>query len=232
MPSLGSGTGIDMNVHAYDCDNGMYVVTEQRPEEDSLVLFLPHGSLTLEHREAASGAKYEGGEGVAFWNKGDTALLDLADRGRAHCTENRRRTEIESAKLSGAELWAAGDDPAWSLHLFPERLVLVTDFGETTIQTPTPTPVEDGDTTTYTARTEAHDLNVTLHREACDDAVSGGGFPLRVEVRLDGETLHGCGESLRIEDGAVSRRAASPGSQRTAGGGVPGAGISELRGAL
>jgi uncharacterized membrane protein len=195
LPALGSGGDIEMDVHAWNCDNGTYVVTQQLAAEDRLALHLPGGAVTLEPREAASGARYSDGS-ITFWSKGAEATLELADRTTAACREDRQRSRVEAAKLSGAEWWAAGNEPGWSLHVFADRLVLVTDYGETTIQTPTPAPVEEGGTVTYAAETEAHDLEVVIAEEECADDMSGERFPARVEVTLDAQVLRGCGERL------------------------------------
>jgi uncharacterized membrane protein len=201
LPALGSGGDIEMDVQAWNCDNGMYIVTQQLAEEDRLALHLPGGAVTLEHQEAASGARYSDGS-ITFWSKGAAAMLELADRTTAACNEDPRRSRVEAAKLSGADWWAAGNEPGWSLHVFADRLVLVTDYGETTIQTPTPAPVEDGGTVTYAAETEAHDLEVVITEEECADDMSGERFPARVEVTLDGQVLRGCGERLSVADEA------------------------------
>ncbi len=194
LPELG-GAGIEMDVHAWDCDNGMYVVSQQVGEEDRLALHLPGGAVALDHQEAASGARWSDGQ-ITFWSQGNEARLELADRTTAACVENRRRSGIEAARLSGADWWAAGNEPGWSLHLFPDRLVLVTDYGETTIQTPAPTPVVEEGTIRFAAETEAHDLAVVITPQACEDDMSGEPFPARVVVTVDGTELRGCGEKL------------------------------------
>ena len=194
LPELG-GADIEMDVHAWDCDNGMYVVSQQVGEEDRLVLHLPGGAVALDPQEAASGARWSDGQ-ITFWSKGNEARLELADRTTAACRENRRRSGIEAARLSGADWWAAGNEPGWSLHLFPDRLVLVTDYGETTIQTPTPTAVVEEGTIRFEAETEAHDLAVVITPEACEDDMSGEPFPARVVVTVDGTELRGCGQKL------------------------------------
>jgi len=127
-------------------------------------------------------------------------MIRLAASGRASLAA----AVLIAARLAGAALWAAGNEPGWSLQLFPERLVLVTDYGETTIQTAAPTPVDEGETTTYTAHTEAHDVVVTVDREACQDSMHDGDpLPARVVVRFDGKLLRGCGEPLTAPDALV-----------------------------
>lgn len=183
-----------LQVHAWNCDNGMYVVTEHHPDRDELILQLPRGPLTLTPREAASGARWSDGT-VVFWNKGDEARLELGERGTATCREDRRRSVVEAAKLSGAEVWATGNEPGWTLRIFPERMVLVTDHGQRTIVTPRPEPVQsaDGGAITYRAETEAHRVSVVLRDETCRDSMSGEEYDTTVEVTLDGERYRGCG---------------------------------------
>lgn len=187
----------DSTVRAYDCGNELYVVAEFRPATDDVWLFLPWKSDSLPHIPSASGAKYDDGE-TTFWTKGDKASLKTGEGVEQSCVENRRRSIVESAKLRGNDYWATGNEPGWSLELGPERMVFVTDYGESRYEAPTPEPASDSSsrTTTWSSIADGHDLVVTIRGERCADTMSDETFESRVEVRLDDRVFSGCGQAL------------------------------------
>jgi uncharacterized membrane protein len=106
-----------------------------------------------------------------------------------------RRT-LADAKRRGVDFRAAGQEPGWYLEITDRRQILyVGDYGETRFTTPAPAPQIDphSGSTTYTVRSEAHSLDVTVGNRACSDAMSGAQFEATVIVVADGKTVHGCG---------------------------------------
>lgn len=184
-------------VHAYDCEGKLYVVAEFRPETDDVWLFLPEKSGALPHVRSASGAKYDDGETI-FWTKDHEALLDIGDGVERSCIENRRRSVIESAKLRGNDYWGTGNEPGWTLEVGPERIVFVTDYGQSRSEFPTPDPVTDpaSRVTTWSSAAGGHELVLTVRGERCADTMSDETFESRVEVRLDDRVYAGCGQAL------------------------------------
>ena len=143
---------------------------------------------------SASGSKYSD-EGVTFWSKGDTALLDLGTRRYVDCRLNRERGPWEEARRRGVNFRAIGQQPAWSLEIQHERnMLLVTDFGSRRLLAATPEPVFDGEIERY--QVPADDLQVEIRPAHCTDSVTGASFTHKVTVTVAGQRYQGCGLSL------------------------------------
>lgn len=184
----------DVNAGGFD------FVTQVDAKGLSLWLPLQFGRpyLLLPQVRSASGAKYEN-DGVVVWVKGPEALLVVDGNVYEHCKLNVRKSIWEDAKLRGVGYRAVGNEPGWHLEITPgKHMQFVYDYGQQTVWTPTPKPVEDGDTrqTVYHAQTEAHNLMVTILGKPCQDSMSGESFGAHVTVVLDGKTFHGCGRAL------------------------------------
>jgi len=183
---------------AYECDDGFYLVAEYRPDDDTIYLFLREGGAILAHVPSGSGAKYHDPDaGVTFWEKGGEASL-ISGEAERRCVENRRRSIVESAKLRGADFWGTGNEPGWSVEVYPDRVVWITDYGRTRHEARVPRPAVDpsGRVATYAGSSAGHELVVTLRGEPCVDSMSGESFATSVEVGLDDRTYHGCGQPL------------------------------------
>ena len=183
-------------VAAFDCDDGSYVVVEFREDSDDVALFLPGETVFLPHVEAASGAKYAD-DGVIFWSKGQEAMLKLGGV-TVSCVKNGPASVIERAKLGGADFWATGNEPGWTLELFPDHLVLVTNYGEMRIEAPLGEPIVDqaARSTVFQAVSDDHEIEVVLQAQRCADDMSGHRFQTTVELVLDGRSYRGCGQAL------------------------------------
>lgn len=188
----------------YTCpaaDGEAFTVTV-RPRPDAVTIMLParfgDRSVAASQVPAASGARYESDE-VLFWGKGTEARLEVAGQVFELCTA-RPLTEAEvDARARGATFRAIGQEPGWMLTITPNAQVQFTyAYGEREVTMPTPAPIEDDSArhTTYRARTDAHDLRVTIENATCTDAMSGALFPTTVTVTLDGTAYRGCGTPL------------------------------------
>jgi putative lipoprotein len=183
---------------AYDCDDGFYLVAEFRPEDDTVYLFLGERGAILPHVPSGSGAKYDDpGAGVTFWEKGGEAML-LSGGVERSCVENRRRSIVESVKLRGADFWGTGNEPGWSVEVYPDRVVWIGDYGQTRHEARVEAPEVDptGRTAIYAGTSDGHELVVILEGEPCVDSMSGESFESSVEVRVDARVLRGCGQPL------------------------------------
>lgn len=189
--ALGAST-----VAAYDCEDGAYVVADFRTASDDVALFLPGETVFLPQVEAASGAKYSDGA-LTFWSRAHEAMLGR-DGVTVRCIENRQASVIEKAKLGGADFWAAGNEPGWTLELYPDRLVLVTAYGELRIESPVGPPVVDDEagTAVFSSVGSEHEVTVTLRSGRCADDMSGRKFETTVGLVVDGRSYRGCGRAL------------------------------------
>ena len=185
-------------VVAYRCDGGLEVVAEFEEDGSSVWLFLPGDSAELPRAEGDGGAVYSDGS-VTFRAAGDRAWLAL--QGEAFtCREDRRRSVMEGVKLRGGDFWATGNEPGWTLELYPGLAVLVTDYGTERYEIPVEPPEEDrrAKTATFRGTAGGHELVVVLSGNGpCLDTMADGEvYETHVTVILDGTTLTGCGTAL------------------------------------
>lgn len=103
----------------------------------------------------------------------------------------------DAARLAGAGFRAVGNEPGWSVEVYPDSLVFVTAYGEERYAFPDYTEAApDAEPFVYEASAGGHAITVTLADEPCQDSMSGEPFDTSVTVVFDGETLQGCGRLL------------------------------------
>ncbi len=168
-----------------------------RYDENEAVLLLEGGARVLQQVVTASGARYEG-EDAMLWNKGSEASLQLDGQSHEHCREQQQDTQPPRLPAFTAQ----GNEPGWRLQIRPgDRMELLADYGETTVETPAPPALPDGTATVYHARNAAHELSVRIEPTPCQDDMSGARYSATVTVRLDGRALHGCGGTMTAAPG-------------------------------
>jgi uncharacterized membrane protein/membrane-bound inhibitor of C-type lysozyme len=187
----------ELRTFAYDCDDSTYVVASLDRATDGLWLFLPGQTVRLPHAPAASGEKYSDGS-VTFWMKGRDALLETPGGRTVRCTENRRESWFEDAKLRGMDFRAVGNEPGWTLELGPAQSILVTDYGTTRYEFATPVPEVDADglEAVYRATADGTEIVIRTTWEPCTDSMDGSRYSHRVEVQIGEKSLVGCGRGL------------------------------------
>jgi len=189
-------TGREGQTFVYQCGDGTPFTA--RIEGETAWLFLPSGTFSLPHVEAASGAKYSDGK-TMFWSKGETAMVERAGHARTECTNNRRKAIWEDAKLRGADFRAVGNEPGWSLEISRDYgIVLVNNYGSDRYTFSLTEPVSDQEsgTTVYKVKEGGHQLEIVLEGKACGDTMSDERFETTVTVILDETRLNGCGRPL------------------------------------
>ena len=180
----------------YECGDYEFIA---RTGPGEVALYLPGDYLVLGQVRAASGAKYEG-DGVVFWNKGDTATLDLGTRILGNCRMNIARVPWEEARRRGVHFRAVGQEPGWSLEVQHGRQMLfIGDYGNKRILLPTPEPELGGELVSYRVSDDKHDMLVEVTVEYCQDNMSGEVFENAVRITLDGEQYLGCGLALEAD---------------------------------
>lgn len=165
---------------------------------DTLLLRIDGRSHRLRRAISASGARYSGGadaEPIAFWDKGDEAVLTLRGRTFPTC---RRVDGAASAAGGGATAAPAtgyvarGQEPGWSLAVEAERVTFSPASGATIVagapeRETAPTGLR------YTARGAEGEIVADVVNRLCRDSMSGQAFPDIVTVTVQGRTLKGCG---------------------------------------
>ena len=184
-------------VVAYRCDGGPEIVAAFESGGEGVWLFLPGRGTKLPRVETAGEPVYADGE-VTFRPGRDRAVLVFGGE-EYLCREDRRRSVVEGVKLRGGDFWATGNEPGWTLELYPGRAVLVTDYGRERFEIPLGPAEKDrrAGTTTWRGSAGGHELTVVLRGGGpCRDTMSGEVFETHVMVTLDGRVLSGCGMAL------------------------------------
>lgn len=196
-----AGPPAPLRAHVFDCVGGPSFVMVQTADgagpSDAIDLVLPNRHHRLPRFPTGSGVRYAD-RGIAVWNKGREAILDLD--GRVYrCGENRPASIREDARARGVEFRASGNEPGWTWELLPDRTVFVGGYGTERVATPRPSPqsAPTPGETVHAASTDAHRLTVRIRDTACVDSMSGERYGATVEVELDGRAYRGCGDALR-----------------------------------
>jgi SAM-dependent methyltransferase/uncharacterized membrane protein len=202
-----SGTA-DLNTRAWDCTNSGYVVTSHASNSDGLWIFLPGETLLLNAEATGQGSPYSNGK-VIIRYEDRLAVLSI-DGTDDSCTQNRRASILEDAKLRGMDFWATGNEPPWILEIGPEKIRLKTGYESTLTEFLPATPDIDNaeSRTTYSVRSENTRLKIEIYGENCSDSMSGEHFESSVNISLSHynpqeniaevipEILRGCGKAL------------------------------------
>jgi uncharacterized membrane protein len=108
------------------------------------------------------------------------------------------------------DLTAVGQEPGWFLELTQgKELRLIYAYGEKRVIIPAPPGTRDSSgAVTYRAKADSTDLAILVTRANCADAMSGKPYPMTVTVTVNGETLRGCGEPMKVIDGIPIAKAA------------------------
>src|SRR5690349_6502038 len=181
----------------FDCDGGYSFTVRFGPGE--MALWAPESLggtyQVLSLAGSGSGARYVEGETV-FWNKGNLATIEIAGQRFVDCRSNPSKAPWADAKRRGATFRALGNEPAWYVEIFADRLVIVTELGTKRTELRHSGAAEAAGQITYRAAAEGHEATVVIDRRACADSMSGEGFEAAATVSFENRTLHGCGRFL------------------------------------
>jgi membrane-bound inhibitor of C-type lysozyme len=178
----------------YECDDGFEFVARLGPGE--MAVWLAERYAILSRVPSASGAKYQEGD-LVFWSKGDEAMLTVGGDHHRNCRLVPERAPWEDARRRAVDFRAVGQEAGWYLEMKRDKQILfVGEYHTLRVLTPWPAEERSGDTLSYHAVTDAHDLLVEIEDEPCTDTMSGERFPSRVTVALDGIIYRGCGRAL------------------------------------
>jgi uncharacterized membrane protein len=202
-PPVGQQTGerietrapVNTKTYVYECEED-YVFTA-RIEGETAWLFLPGKTINLPHVPSGSGARYSSDKGL-FWSKGQKAVLEIGGKRYRGCRNNPAVAVWEDSKLNGADFRAMGNEPGWILEIFHEKIVFISDYGESRLEAPTPEASSDAKSglTTYDTRADGRRLEIVLEGRPCRDTMSGQTFQTTVIVRIDEKEYMGCGRAL------------------------------------
>lgn len=181
----------------FDCDGAVSFTVRTGPGEAALWAPESLGGAyqVLSMTPAASGARYQEGDTV-YWNRGEFATFEFAGRRFVDCRSNPSKAPWADAARRGVTFRALGNEPAWYVEVFPDRLAIVTELGANRTELPHGGPVVEGGRTTYRAGEQGREATLVIERRACTDSMSGEGFEAAARVEFRSRTWAGCGRFL------------------------------------
>lgn len=146
----------------------------------------------------ASGARYQG-DRLMVWVKGEEVLFEVDGKRVGPCKISGLQSILSRAWLAGTDFWASGNEPSWNLIIGQERVVLLTDQGQTRHEFPGLTrdrldprhPYGQ-----YRLEADGHVLEIDIIDGLCGDTMSGAPFPASVLLRWNEQEWRGCGTGL------------------------------------
>lgn len=181
------------SLNVFDC--GQLSISFYYLSADEARLYLPDATVAMQQQRAASGARFVG-EGVEFWNRGDSARLALADQDVLHCQLNEARAPRDTLGRYPVNFRALGNEPGWLLELSDQEARLLTDYGQVRTIAPLPAAKAVGPGVSYEIVADVTELNIHLQPAPCQDSMSGEDFDWMAVVTLNGQTFRGCGRAL------------------------------------
>jgi putative lipoprotein len=112
------------------------------------------------------------------------------------CRSNPAKVPWADAKRRGVTLRALGNEPAWYVEIFADRLVIVTELGAKRTELAHGGAVVEAGRITYRAAAAGSEATVVIDRRACADSMSGEGFEAAATVSFENRRLLGCGRLM------------------------------------
>ena len=175
---------------AYVCDGIRFAA---RAEGDGIRLYLPDREAHLQRRASASGARY-GDATLAFWSRGEDAVLQTRAVTYSQCRANAAEAPWQEARIRGVEFRAAGHDPAWSVEIAPGGRMTVDGVGGRIVDAPSERGIDRGfGRITYRAAS----ATLFVETKGCTDRATGWSFPMTATLSRNGQEYFGCARPLR-----------------------------------
>ena len=145
-------------------------------------------------------AQIRSAEGQLLWTTDSANLIDVTQP--VVDMDTIMMIKVSGAVAEDAEIVdvdaflpfaARGNEPGWTLKVDSERMSLSRQNDPTTILTPTPTTTREEDRYRFNASNEANSVIVDVTPQLCRDSMTGMPYPYEVSVKVNGDTLTGCG---------------------------------------
>lgn len=178
----------------YRCSNG--VTFQVQADTDKARVVSGGHEVILPRVPSASGVKYQEGRNL-YWNKGDTAEVEVVGRRFSDCTIAWSQPLREEARKRGIWVWAMGHEPDWLVEIGDNHFFLITDQGQSRQEFRTPIPVRVPETNDILYRiTSPRQVDLILAEKLCRDSKNGEYFFAEATLTVDGTTMSGCAEFL------------------------------------
>ncbi len=147
---------------------------------------------------SASGSKYAD-DRLMIWIKGEELIMEVDGKRVGPCKVSGLQSVLAQAWLGGTDFWAVGNEPSWNLVMGRERVVLLTDLGQTKQEFPGLKPGQldsKSPVGTYVFGEGSNTLKVEIIDGLCTDIMSGEPFAVSVRITLNQKEITGCGTGL------------------------------------
>ena len=146
----------------------------------------------------ASGTKYSD-DRLMIWLKGQDVLMEVDGKRVGPCKVSGLQSILANAWLSGTTFWAVGNEPSWNLVMGLDRVMLITEMGQTKLEfkglvagqlnPKSPAGV-------YEFSNGQNSLKIEIIEGLCTNIMSGEPFAVSVKLTLNGTEMKGCGTGL------------------------------------
>lgn len=128
---------------------------------------------------------------LSFWDKGDTAVLELDGKMFPPCqkVKNPATEEIKNYR-------AIGNDPAWHLTIHNGQLVFNQNYREKLVSAELPAARLTPEGQSYVLKTGTQDMVVSIAHKACKDTLTLRYYPDQVRILMQGKEMKGCGNEI------------------------------------
>lgn len=144
------------------------------------------------------GIKYENLNGhpvVSFWDKGETAILEVDGKTYPSCRKVQDTSKMEIKDYRGI-----GNNPAWFLMIRDGQLVFNSHYRERIVMADLPEPRAVASGQSYDLKTGSQDMRVTITHRACRDTLTRRYYPDQINILFYGQELTGCGNEISEKD--------------------------------
>lgn len=184
-----------ISTYAYQCSPAIEFVA-RLADKDHIWLFLPQETVKLPRVKSGSGVKYQLAN-IMFWQHQDEAMLSLRDILYKACKNNPSEAIWQAAKLNGADFRSVGNEPGWHLTINQKaNITLTTQYGQQIEHFSHAAILSSATHTLYQAKNGSNTLLMKLSIGPCTDSMSGEKFETHVSLKVNEQSLKGCGKSL------------------------------------
>ncbi len=175
------------------CEDGSTLHTRYESSSGALAVGLARERFVLQADRREAGASWSR-DSTRMEVDGDVAVFAQGARA-LRCRRAPDLTSALRAASLGAVFRGQGNEPGWSVDVYPERLAWVGAWGGDRRAFSDVSVSGSAAAVRWQGRAGAHHLTVDVRYEPCVDD-GDRSFPARVEVTLDDQSFVGCGGPL------------------------------------
>ncbi len=136
---------------------------------------------------------------LMIWLQDDDFIMEVDRKRVGPCQFSGLQPILAQAWFNGTEFWAVGNELSWNLVMGRERVVLMSDRGQTNLEF---SGLKEGQLKprspmgTYEFENGTNKLKIEIIEGLCTNTMSGEPFAVSVRITLDDKEMTGCGTGL------------------------------------